>query len=491
MSVFSIIKRGRAQAKEQKSKQVEKKQDEAVKLPYKHVVTHAAIDALATAPSSWKSDDRPKIREQNARRSARASNGMSSSGLPRVGSNLSNVSYPSVYGASPIPALPKNYSYSSIPTAWRDKMAMTPEGVESPDYFGRPSSFKGKEREPMPRFTIGTTPSVLSSGRTSPLSSRDVPLSNEEESGRMSISISGVQDEKEMRNQASNFSHNIDTRPSSYHSRNRPPSSESCHRLHPAHARRNSENVVQPERSQPDRHYPPAAKSTYFTAPRPSNRRVYNADTSDVPHIPTLPDHLGTGAASSSSALSLVSIGVAVSTPSSSVISTPTPSAAGDPPPNMKPPRTQPVASMRASPLRRFSFGSRRSSIDTVTPEPVDYSSGPLPASSARRRLSKQKPSSSTSQFAEREQSWHADPEPYPQGQATPVDTTETLRSRFKLPTPTSRSVSRQWNNAPGPTATAEVPRRKLSKDQPRPSDNENSKKSRWSWSRRSSMTSR
>ncbi|KAI0147681.1 hypothetical protein GGR57DRAFT_250201 [Xylariaceae sp. FL1272] len=486
MSVFSIIKRGRAQAKEQKSKQAEKQKDEAVKLPYRHVVTHAATDALATAPSSWKSDDRPKIREQNRRRSAMASSGMSSSGLPRVGSNLSNVSYPSVYASSPIPALPKNYSYSSIPTAWRDRMAMTPEGVESPDYFAQPPSFKGKERERIPRFTIGTTPSVLSSGRTSPQSSRDVPLSNSENFGDMSINMSGTEDEQEMRKKASNFSHNIDTRSSSQ-SRNRPSSSESCHRLHPAHARRNSENAVQSERPQTHRHYPPAAKSTYFMAPRPSNRRMYNVDTSDLPPVPTLPDHVGMGAASSSSASSLLSIGMAVSTPSSSVISTPTPSTAGDPPPNMKLPRTQPAQSIRASPLRRFSFGSRRSSIDTVTPEPAVHSLEPIQRPSARRRLSKQRPESSTSQCTDRELSWRADSVSNWQSEATPVDTTETSKSRFRLSTSLSKPTSHKRNNSAAPAT--ETPRRKLSKDQHKPS-NENSKKSRWSWSRRSSMTS-
>ncbi|KAJ8126818.1 hypothetical protein O1611_g6820 [Lasiodiplodia mahajangana] len=182
MSVFSIIKRGRAQAKEHSAKQADKDKSEAVKLPYKHVPTHAATDALATAPASWKHDDRSKIREQNRRRSAMAANG-SHGGLPRVGSTLSHVSYPSVY-ANPVVPLPKNYSYSSIPSSWRERMASTPEASEEADYFS-PRDYKGKGKEIMPSFTVGTggtASPMLSSGRTSPLPSR-VPVTVGVDSG--------------------------------------------------------------------------------------------------------------------------------------------------------------------------------------------------------------------------------------------------------------------------------------------------------------------
>lgn len=176
MTVFSIIKRGRAQAKEYNAKQADKDKAEAVKLPYKHVPTHAAADALATAPSSWKQGDRSKIREQNRRRSAMVANGMGHSALPRVGSSLANVSYPSVY-ATPVVPLPKNYSYSSIPSSWREKMASTPEALEEADYYGHPRDYKGKGKETMQSFAVGTggtASPVLSSGRTSPLSSRGI-----------------------------------------------------------------------------------------------------------------------------------------------------------------------------------------------------------------------------------------------------------------------------------------------------------------------------
>jgi hypothetical protein len=177
MSVFSIIKRGREQAKEHNAKQAERVKEESVKLPYRHVPTHAAVDALATAPASWKHDDRSKIREQNRRRSAMAASAHGNGGLPRVGSSLTHVSYPSVY-ATPVVPLPKNYSYNSIPSSWRERMASTPEaaeGMEGTDYFTHPGDYKGKGKEVALPFIIGTggtASPAFSSGRTSPLSSR-------------------------------------------------------------------------------------------------------------------------------------------------------------------------------------------------------------------------------------------------------------------------------------------------------------------------------
>ncbi|KAI0396206.1 hypothetical protein F5Y17DRAFT_125684 [Xylariaceae sp. FL0594] len=167
MSVFSIIKRGREQAKEHTAKQAERVKEESAKLPYKHVPTHAAADALATAPAHWKQEDISKIREQNRRRSAMAASAHSSGGLPRIGgSSLANVSYPSVY-ATPVVPLPKNYSYNSIPSSWRERMASTPEAAEG--------NYKGKGKEVAAPFVIGTSGTAtptFSSGRTTPSSSR-------------------------------------------------------------------------------------------------------------------------------------------------------------------------------------------------------------------------------------------------------------------------------------------------------------------------------
>ncbi|EFQ27683.1 hypothetical protein CGRA01v4_02921 [Colletotrichum graminicola] len=125
MSVFSLIKRSRQQAKEHKQKQVEKT-TEAPNEPYRHVPTHAAFDALSGAPSSFKHEDRPRIMEQNRRRSVMASSGltkMSRLSLPRVSSSLSHVTYPSE-NATPMSIMPRAYSYSGGPPAaqfWHER----------------------------------------------------------------------------------------------------------------------------------------------------------------------------------------------------------------------------------------------------------------------------------------------------------------------------------------------------------------------------------
>lgn len=146
MSVFSRIKRSRQQAKEHSQKQADKAKEEPPKEPYRHIPTHAAIDALSAAPPGWKQDDRPKIMEQNRRRSAMVTSGLNRMGgpsLPRVSSSLSHVTYPSV-NASPMGHMPRAYSYSGVPTRvpyWQDRKQdaayLVPEGSRI--------SLKGKE----------------------------------------------------------------------------------------------------------------------------------------------------------------------------------------------------------------------------------------------------------------------------------------------------------------------------------------------------------
>lgn len=93
MSIFSHIRRSRQQAKEHNEKLAEQRQKEPDAIPYKHVPTHAASDAIASAPPHWREDDRTKIMEQNRRRSAMAATGhhMKMPGIPRVGSSLSHA----------------------------------------------------------------------------------------------------------------------------------------------------------------------------------------------------------------------------------------------------------------------------------------------------------------------------------------------------------------------------------------------------------------
>lgn len=115
MSVFSKIKQSRAAAKEHKAKA--KEPAEETKVPYKHVPTHAAVDALSGAPSTWKHEDLGKIRQHHQRRSQMGS---------RTTSMISTASYftatpgPSS-GAPPLPRNSSYISYSSHNPAWFDR----------------------------------------------------------------------------------------------------------------------------------------------------------------------------------------------------------------------------------------------------------------------------------------------------------------------------------------------------------------------------------
>jgi hypothetical protein len=113
MSVFSKIKQGRKAAKDHKAKKVEenKENEEPVKVPYKHVPTHAAVDALSGAPSSWKHEDRSKIKLHHQRRSQMT--------ISRTQSTLSTTSFlNAAAGPSTVPELPRNTSYDSYNPTW-------------------------------------------------------------------------------------------------------------------------------------------------------------------------------------------------------------------------------------------------------------------------------------------------------------------------------------------------------------------------------------
>jgi hypothetical protein len=120
MSIFSKISKSKQAAREAKGKAIEKEQKEeaVVKVPYKHVPTHAAVDALSGAPSTWKAHDRIKIREHHKRRSQMA--------ISRTGSALSTVSF---LNNSTVPGpsnqeqnqLPRSSSYSGVSPAWFDQ----------------------------------------------------------------------------------------------------------------------------------------------------------------------------------------------------------------------------------------------------------------------------------------------------------------------------------------------------------------------------------
>ncbi|OHW90835.1 hypothetical protein CSPAE12_10552 [Colletotrichum incanum] len=255
MSVFSLIKRSRQQAKEHKQKQAEKAA-EPPKEPYRHVPTHAAIDALSGAPSSFKHEDRPKIMEQNRRRSAMAASGltrMPGPTLPRVSSSLSHVTYPSV-NASPMGNMPRAYSYSGVPPPapyWQERNKSSVYSV--PD--GSRISLKGKEVD-----------RSWDSGRNSPTS-----VKAESPSGSSSHSTSSQED--------------LEMKPTRHHqsmppARRNPAAVTHAHRLHPS-SRRASDASERGDGS------PKAEKSSTSTdrAKPPPSMRGFSA----IPGITSLP----------------------------------------------------------------------------------------------------------------------------------------------------------------------------------------------------------
>ncbi|RQM06656.1 hypothetical protein DH86_00001288 [Scytalidium sp. 3C] len=98
----------RAAKEHSDARKAEKASEGTPAAPYKHVPTHAAIDALSGAPPSWKYDDRSKIKAAHSKRSMRFS---------RAGSSLSTVSY----ADTGRPSLPRANSYGSYNAAWFDR----------------------------------------------------------------------------------------------------------------------------------------------------------------------------------------------------------------------------------------------------------------------------------------------------------------------------------------------------------------------------------
>ncbi|KAF4513249.1 hypothetical protein G6O67_000547 [Ophiocordyceps sinensis] len=216
MSIFSHIRKSRQQAKEHNAKLAEQEKEERKTVPYKHVPTHAATDAFASAPPSWRELDRPRILEENRRRSAMAATGhhMNMPGAPRVGSGLSHVTYPGE-DATPMARLPRPNSYTGIPScADRGREAVYPIPHIS---YSRPTSYKGKE-------VVGRWP-ACDSQRASPTPSKGAPSPVESSSGSTG---SGSQDDLEMK----------PTRPCA-----RP--ADAPHRLHPSRPRRTSDASIE------------------------------------------------------------------------------------------------------------------------------------------------------------------------------------------------------------------------------------------------------
>ncbi|XP_044724149.1 uncharacterized protein HRG_02045 [Hirsutella rhossiliensis] len=198
MSIFSHIRKSRQQAKEHNAKVAEQEKKEQQKVP-------------------WRELDRPRILEENRRRSAMAASGhhMNMPGAPRIGSSLSHVTYPGE-DATPMARLPRANSYTGVSSyADRSREAVYPVPHIS---YSRPTSFKGKE-------VVGRWP-ACDSQRASPTPSKvGEPSPVESSSGSTG---SGSQDDLEIK----------PTRP-------RERLADSPHRLHPSRPRRTSDSSIE------------------------------------------------------------------------------------------------------------------------------------------------------------------------------------------------------------------------------------------------------
>ncbi|KAL8371929.1 hypothetical protein RB595_001639 [Gaeumannomyces hyphopodioides] len=297
MSVFGLIKKGRQAAKEHKATVVEKQKAEAAKPAYKHVPTHAAVDALASAPSGWRQEDQPRIVEQNRRRSAMALSGHGSmgtplgqnpvhAGMPRVNSALSHVSYPS-QNANPMVALPRTYSYhGGVSTPWGER----PTEV----VYSQPDIHQGVMMA-TPRAAIGKGKAVerpVAGSRASSKAPSPVGSSGDSASS---------QDELEMRPSRQHRPSGSTASTTSEDAR----AAGQVHRYHPSQRPRRPSDPPLPVLSPADRHhsfstpadrYPPTSMDRYFQTragnhrppvTRPGNVAVTAA--AGAPPVPSLP----------------------------------------------------------------------------------------------------------------------------------------------------------------------------------------------------------
>ena len=146
MSIFSKIKGAKKAAKDHKQAQQAPAPETVDKpVPYKHIPTHAAIDAMAGAPASYRDADRAEIKATNEKR--RSMVAQSSSG------KTSPLNRNSSYASS------SNYSYSRP----------MPSRVEARRSYGATGGYYANNLQ------VGYqtfSPSPLASKGTSPTSSR-------------------------------------------------------------------------------------------------------------------------------------------------------------------------------------------------------------------------------------------------------------------------------------------------------------------------------
>jgi hypothetical protein len=155
MSIFSRLKNSKKAAKEHKAKASQQiAVEEIPKTPYKHVPTHAAVDALSGAPSSWKHEDRPKIIEHHKRRSMMS--------IGRAGSSLSTRTWTESNASSSTPAIPsllRNPSYNAYEPTWNDRgdHSYLNEPYQKRNRISRHQSFRDSGLGPSPLASKATS----------------------------------------------------------------------------------------------------------------------------------------------------------------------------------------------------------------------------------------------------------------------------------------------------------------------------------------------
>ncbi|KAL8852658.1 MAG: hypothetical protein Q9221_002418 [Calogaya cf. arnoldii] len=102
MSIFSKIKGAKKAADKHKHAKstVVPVEIKDTPIPYRHIPTHAAVDALTGAPASWREEDRAAIKHQHKRRSQMTRNSSTLSGTLHPSSSYAGSDF-SNYGMMP------------------------------------------------------------------------------------------------------------------------------------------------------------------------------------------------------------------------------------------------------------------------------------------------------------------------------------------------------------------------------------------------------
>lgn len=149
MSIFSKLRNAKKAADKHKG---EKAADEVKPVtPYRHIPTHAAIDALSGAPSSWQLEDRASIRYQNQKRRSEMALSRNYSGLSQATSLNTSINRNSSYNSSA--SAGSRGSRPRIETRRSQTGYHGHDGFESPEFRSHRAS-----RMIMGKSPLGSTP---------------------------------------------------------------------------------------------------------------------------------------------------------------------------------------------------------------------------------------------------------------------------------------------------------------------------------------------